>query len=167
MSRYAVLAWTGSWCWTQSRREIVTITEMKQVRKKREFRSQSPFYHLVHTVQELEKHRTPLVHIGSAESQTTPVRHFVAKVEPLFLDENPEPFKWSVVGIHKQLGESDYLWRAVPSVRTVNHDRSTLNVKRLCTQVGSSQKPRKMMKPLCIVKRLKPCRLVYHSKKKV
>lgn len=70
---------------------------------------------LVHTVQELKKHRTAIVSICGTVVSTPSSKH-VAEGKPVFFDEDLEALDCPIEWVDHQLSQSAHLRSAVPSI---------------------------------------------------
>lgn len=80
--------------------------------------------HLPHAVDELQEDGRPIVVIVLVFTMADPVSKLVPKTKPLLLDEDLESGQGTIVRIKKKHGQRSKLGGPVPSVRTVNNDRS-------------------------------------------
>ncbi len=80
--------------------------------------------HLPHAVDELQEDGWPVVVVVLVFAVTDSVTKLVPVTKPLFLDEDLEPRQGSIIRIKKKHGQGGKLGGPIPSVRTVNNDRS-------------------------------------------
>ena len=75
---------------------------------------------LVDCIQELHKDGRRLsLRLGTA---AVPLGKFVPERQPLFLDQDHEPFQGAIEGVHQQLSQRADLGGPIPAVRAVDQD---------------------------------------------
>jgi hypothetical protein len=83
---------------------------------------------LMNTVEPLKEYRTSLICVGATQTLAAPVCHFMAKVKPLFFDQNLEALKCPVIGVKQQLGERHKLRSSIPAIAAVHYHRTALSL---------------------------------------